>query len=433
MAKLMLDRVRQRGQVTVQCPKPGAVLISSDFVTIARRGDGSVGAEKLREVVFSGGKRVSSVLVRPPVSRTRAGAVSKKTRVVSWAQGADKLRPFRFDTRLPLPQSLLIQGTLASSSPNDTSYDFEFYDAKGKMVAAGTLRGTVVAVDTSLDVEKRMGAAFSTTRRVLALASGQAEATITPDLSPGLLWAYPPDAATLGTPDQPTTSFTAGRGFTPAGQMSPELTLTLTFMGGQLIEVFGGVRITAPQKLRLGADERGSFQTIAGALINMNVSLFTETITYVLLDQDEKRITDSAYGGASPTIRENIHQVLMSSIPALQTYIDQTLRAQRTWRLVPEGRFTDRLEAQNLPVSLIRRRQQGRLVFVDDLLQIADGRSTGVLMETRPDNHIWFLSVNGDETLAVGATDNPFRVSVSRIVNPRSLELTSTYQVVLPR
>jgi hypothetical protein len=437
---------RDEGEVVILCKDngtieaPAAFLVSRNSDDDERhrpddrdRGRSSLHAleNNLRPLRFRGETRAVTVEVAAPVDAT--GKAQEGRRVRSWKEPFAGGR-FDFTARHPLPATLNIEGKEKSRGEDDTVYRFVFYDAAGAGVCEGQLPGTVVLVEAKLLVTG--GGAPDRNRKLLILGVGRTEATLTPAVALDPEWHYP-GGSTFSDPHALATDFTADSLFTPTMDRDT-LRLVLTSRHGQKIVAHRPLNLTGPRAVTVKTG--GSFTRETPGWLDANqgtFSLFHETITYTMRDQFAEPIRESAYGGATPQIRENIGNVLQSGIGTVAAWIATQLQWTQAWRDKPAGEFTDLLRIQEITKDVIRRAVMlpgggpaGRYEF-DPILQAG-----GSMTQAAP-SHIWYLTVNRREGTAirVEATHNAFDVTAFQ-TQPAGggiqIRLRSRYEVHTP-
>lgn len=466
MARLKL-RTRDAGAITVRCKTDGTLEMPPSFV-VSRNKDKDLAKseDKLRKVVFTADDKGVLVEIREPAVKKPSKAKDEPKRVRSRLGTKGKLKDFPFGKKLKLSRfdggvPLFIEGIRSSKSEKDVSYRFRFYSADGEMLSKGKLEGTVVDVKGEIRVGEKEapkcirkksgpGIQFEKNKKVLILSTGTATAKLTPDVNAKVLWSY--DGITFTDRRKLTTRFQAGRRFTPMNATPvPEIVLAVS-IDGQVIEAHRNLFLTAPRALSTSSK---GFKAVGKTPRKVRprgfleadgtrFTLFDRKITYTILDQFDKPISSSVFESVEPAIRENIHLSLTSTIPTLQRFIGESLRATREFRGKKSGRFTDRLRASELTKDLIRVTRGGpgcnTFIFHPDIRQ-----KNSVLMQTngRRNHHVWFVSVLPElaeaearrvaETLKASGTRNPFTVMVidttAALAGPK-IKLESVYRVV---
>jgi hypothetical protein len=344
----------------------------------------------------------------------------------------DKETAFTFGDR-QTPVTMFLEGKKQSQSANDIGFEYQYFKDDGTTVCGGFVQGTIVRADASLSVATGRGTSFTQHNKMLITGDADGSATVAPANLVAPEWSYDVAGATLSTPTQLSTMFTAPETFTPIARMDQDrlrliLTATATNPPDLEIEANVPVNLTAAHSLRLKGKEvrerpTGLMDTGGGRF-----DLFNWLIQYDILDQTENLIKDSAYAGRQPQARENIGGVLTSPIPAVQSQIG-ILEHSPDWTNQSDGVLSDRVKALDWPKDLLVVTNNGRRLFHPVLR--SEG---GVLMHVAPPNtHVWELSISGSGI--VQATRNRFASTVTDVENQgQKLEINirSRYRVVLP-
>jgi len=329
------------------------------------------------------------------------------------------------------PLKMYLEGIKTSGNVNDIGFEYQYYK-NNQPLCGGGAQGTVVDVNAQLKVKRGRGTNFSRYRKMLITASGRASATVKPANAGQHVWTYDvPANVNLPTANLLTTNVVARASVTAANHLDQDQLRFKVKIPGQAIEAHFPINLTSPQHLSITGGRginylsgwldanRGSFQLVP-----------TLRIHYRMLDQFRAPIHDSAYDTRTPQIRENIGNVLSSSIPPVQAWIRPPPPAglgwTPTWKNKPGGTFVDKIEALNVNKNLVVVTATGGRRMFHPVLQ-AQG---GVLMQVSPPaTHIWQMSVNG--TGFVNGTANTFS---STVANTRQhgggtqIQIRSIYQ-----
>lgn len=362
--------------------------------------------DNLREFIFDVPEATRVYIAEVMLVSNGETAVGNRVR----AYKEDKTTPFAFGEN-EVPITMYLEGKAQSSRANDIGFEYQYFKDDGSTVCGGFVQGTIVRADASLAVETGDGTPFEENHKMLITGDANAAATVSPADLVTPEWSYDAPGAVFTTPTELATMFTAPERFTrlwrsqiPLPRARVKLTATATTPAAQVIEAKATVILTAPRQLKLRDDpdcrrdipenrdptirlrRTGLLDTEIGTQSRPQLfGLFNWCVAYNILDQEGRLITQSAYAGQSPAIRENIAAVLGSPIAAMQSWIRGELEHSPDWeKAQSNGRLRDRIKAERLEKGLI----------VDNGRFVANLRSVGgILMGTARPHHIWELSV----------------------------------------
>jgi len=403
-------KTRTVGSVTAACSGVGI------FVPVPDTKIGSVPADNRRAYAFIAPGATDVYIAHIMDTKTNAVVEGKRVAVLD-ATGKKKIVLGR---RFPLPFTLQLEGLKASAKKDDTGFEYQFYVGNTPMKCGGVGLGTIVKVTASLDVASGHGAVLgSKTPNVLVTAAGQADGALVPVVAAAPAWRYPDSGAqnaSFANAAALTTAYTAGAVFTPAAsQDQDEMILQLT-AGGQVIEAFHAVNLTAPtavqHDMNCSRPPRNPMSWTSGWLsANNNAGDFTlidsALFCYHILDQFGGRIKKTtAWGALSPQIRENIRAVISSPIPVFNTWLANLpapfFIANVNWTPVPSGDINDHAVLSRMPMTDITSQSPtGRKSFIPPVLVTG---APLIQLVNPPGRHIWQTTV--DQTTVWDVTHN---------------------------
>ena len=280
-------------------------------------------------------------------------------------------------------------------------------------IGGATFKNAITVIQLTLTVREKL----------LATGSITPVATATPDISGTWSWSH-----TLGGTFDPANSsspkYTAPAAITDATKKD---TVTATYTAsGHSCSITKTLNITAPRKF--STPKEGRVWDFTTPVLSSNVDATTPTkqeapvwvidttVDYKIFDQFGSPITDSAYGGKHPQIRENLPQGWGGVAGCVQDA--QNFEVAHDWKDY-DNSFTDKLH-----FFVFR----SRLREADgDHLATGIGEGTEVLT-IKP--HAWESSVSG--ALAVTWTDNTDITKITKYKrgnNHDTYKLTTTYDV----
>lgn len=401
------------------------------------------GEDNLRQFTFNLAGASKVFIGEPVMVQGGTTAVGRGKRVRAYTAAR---QPFVFNRVYNTPVTMFLEGVKTSTNRLDFGFEYDYRDDADKHICGPGAQGTVVRGNARFSAKAGSGTAFNTNKKMLITGVGNAKSKWVPaGYTPA--WSYN-GTAVLATPNANDTRFTAGTTITPAGGLNSEVLLARVQEAGLIIEAHVPVNITAP----VHAQEYQGW--INGAPIDSpsatrwhdanrgRFSLFSTSADYHLQDQFRQRIKTSAWAGRQVQVRENIGRVLVSTIPAVQNWINRSLRWTRRWKSKSNGEINDRLRVQLAPKSLIiQRRAAGGQEFIAPMRAVG-----GVMMNLGANTHQWEASVNGQ--LPTVVTQNTFSVVTTNVCNsqvnlcgarpnhprPRGIviRLRSSYGVVTP-
>lgn len=380
----------------------------------------------LREFIFNLIGRDEVFIAEPTIIATGLSAISEDKRLRAY--NTDKQTSFDFTRNHHVPVTMYLEGIKTSGARNDIFLEYQYFRGGTPDCGPGA-QGTVVDVDANFAAPADGGSSFKKANKMLITGTGQANATLAPAGIGTTEWTYDGQAR-LPTPDQLSTAFNADTIYTPVNRMDRDLLRFRLTDNGQIIEAHHPVNLTAP--IHLDADK--SDFTYTSGWLDANVGTFDAVglvrIKYQIQDQQRERIKESAYAGRVPQVKENIRNVLTSSIDSVAKWIRQELDWTPAWTDKPSGIFRDRIEARDINKDIIvETTPTGRRMFYPILQAVG-----GVMMHVSPPHHhIWELSVSGRN--ATAGTQNTFS-TVTDTTRLRGggiqIKIRSRYVVVTP-
>ena len=390
--------------------------------------------DNLRRFCFDNLEAIAVRIDEPVLMQNGSRALNVRVRAYDSAG-----RPFDFGILHQTPVIMYLEGIKASKAVRDIGFQVHYYADILFLfeICTADVVGTVVDVKPKFSAKRMGGSAFQQRSKMLVTSLGKARAALKPANVGPTLWSYD-GQATLATPASLRTDFRAGQTFTPVAQRDRHLLRFRVTRAEQSIEAYQPVNLTAAVHLTAEGRFASGFDVTTAKFQSAHGQQFTliptvgrshkpVLIQYKILDQFRDPITESAYAGKAPQVRENIRSVLTNSnIEQVRTWIQSALHSTDQWKTKKNGKLVDMLQAQAIPKSMFTVSPGGRRQFHSSLQSVG-----GVFLSLSGNqSHEWQLSISG-AAIHTG-TRNSFSVTTAarqEVSGSVEVKIRSQYQV----